>query len=289
MYRLNRRRFLGLLIAGGLLHARLVGATGDPIRIGITPVFLTEQTSLLREWRDYLQERLGRPVLFVQRDTYREIVGNLLSRQLEFAWICGYPYVNHRNQLALTATPVYAGEPLYRAYLIVPARDLDTRSIGDLQGGVFAYADPDSNSGFLVPRFAVKEQGGDPSRFFRKTFFTAGHRNAIEAVSTGLADGAYVDGYVWNTLARFNPDITGRTRIVARSRTFAFPPIVGGPAVSEALNQQIQRILVEMSQDQNARLLLERLNLDGFAVPEAGAYDAIAAMAQKVGEVPLVP
>ncbi|SCZ54529.1 substrate-binding domain-containing protein [Thiohalomonas denitrificans] len=289
MYRLNRRQFLGLCSAGGLLATRLVGATEDPIRIGITPVFLTEQTSLLREWRDYLHERLGRPVLFVQRDTYREIVGNLLSRQLDFAWICGYPYVQHRNELALTATPLYEDEPLYRAFFIVPARDLHTRSIVDLKGGVFAYADPDSNSGFLVPRFTVKEHGADPNHFFRKTFFTAGHRNAIEAVSTGLADGAYVDGYVWNTLAKINSDITGRTRIVARSRAFAFPPIVGGPAISKALNERMQRVLVGMSQDQNASPLLQRLNLDGFAVPEAGAYDAIAVMARKVGEVPRVP
>lgn len=288
MDQLNRRRFLGLLATAGLLRSRLVNAAGDAVRIGMTPVFLTEQTSLLRDWRAYLEQRLGRPVLFVQRDTYREIVENLLAGRLEFAWICGYPYIRYRDRLALTAVPVYRAQPTYRAYLIVPARDESTKDIADLRKGVFAYADPDSNSGYLVPRFDLHERGLDSSTFFRKTFFTAGHRNAIEAVSTGLADGAYVDGYVWDTLARFSPEITGRTRVVTRSQPYGFPPIVAGPAATK-LNQQMQRVLVAMGDTAAAQPLLDRLNLDGFAAPQTGAYDDIAAMAEALGEVRHAP
>lgn len=289
MAQLNRRRFLGLLATAGLFRGGLVKAAGDPVRIGITPVFLTEQTSLLRDWRAYLELRLGRPVLFVQRDTYREIVENLLAGRLEFAWVCGYPYIRYRDRLALTAVPVYRAKPTYRAYLIVPARDRGTKGIADLRKGVFAYADPDSNSGYLVPRFELHERGLDSNQFFRKTFFTAGHRNAIEAVSTGLADGAFVDGYVWDTLARFSPDITGRTRVVARSQPYGFPPIVAGPAATTTLNEQMQRVLVAMGETTAAQPLLDRLNLDGFAPPQTGAYDDIAAMAKTLGEVRRVP
>lgn len=260
-----------------------------PVRIGITPVFQTERTSLLREWRDYLERNLGQAVHFEQSNTYRDILTNLLAQRLEFAWICGLPYVANRAHLELTAAPLFQGKPLYRAYLIVPARDTGTNTLTDLRGRVFAYADPDSNSGFLVPRYELVRQGIDPDTFFRKTFFTSGHRNAIEAVSVGLAEGAYVDGYIWESMQRFNPEITRRTRVIVRSQEFGFPPLVAGPAAPAELNGRMRDVLLGMGSDPAAASLLDRLNLDGFAAGDPSDYREIGDMARAVAEAKRVP
>lgn len=273
---MNRRRLLQLLLA---TPAAAILAEEEPVRIGITPVFLSDLTSLLRAWQGYLEWRIERPVRFVQRDGYREIIDNLLAGRLEFAWVCGYPYVVHQDRLKLVAVPVYQGAPLYRSYLIVPVSDTRTRTLADLKGRLFAYADPDSNSGYLVPRYELQGQGLDPARFFLKTFFTSGHRNAIEAVSVGLADGAQVDGYVWDTLDRSSPEVTRRTRVVSRSRPFAFPPIVAGPAAGSPLRARMTEVLTRMAEDAAAGEVLGRLNLDGFVAGLPADYDEIARMA----------
>lgn len=287
---LNRRRLLLYIAATTLASHRLVRADEQaPVRIGITPVFQTERTSLIRDWRDYLERHLERPVQFEQSNTYRDIINNLLARRLDFAWICGLPYVTNRSRLQLTAVPLFQGKPLYRSYLIVPIRDTVTNTLTDLRGRVFAYADPDSNSGFLVPRFQLIQQGIDPDIFFRKTFFTSGHRNAIEAVSVGLAGGAHVDGYVWETMQRFNPGITRATRVVTRSREFGFPPLVAGPTVSATLNSHMGDVLLGMGSDPTAASLLDRLNLDGFTSGDPAAYEDIAEMAHTLGAFRHVP
>lgn len=281
---MNRRQMLQFLAASGFFFGGRGLAQEPAVRIGITPVFLTEHTSLLRDWRDHLGRRIGHSVVFEQSDTYRDIVNNLLARRLDFAWICGFPYVSNRTHLRLTAVPLYKGKPLYRSYLIVRASDTTTARLTDLRDRVFAYADPDSNSGFLVPRYELIRKGVDPDSFFRKTFFTYGHRNAIDAVSVGLADAANVDGYVWETMARFAPEITRRTRVVARSAEFGFPPIVAGPSVPASLHARTQEVLTGMGTDPNAGMLLDRLNLDGFAPGEPTAYQTIAEMARVVDE-----
>lgn len=286
----SRRQLLIYLATTALAPNRLARANqAAPLRIGITPVFQTERTSLIRDWRLYFEGHLDRPVIFEQSNTYRDIINNLLARRLDFAWICGLPFITNRAHLTLTATPLYHGKPLYRSYLIVSVRDTGTQQLTDLRGGVFAYADPDSNSGFLVPRYELLQRGIDPETFFRKTFFTNGHRNAIEAVSVGLADGAHVDSYVWESMQRFNPEITNTTRVVTRSKAFAFPPVVAGPAVDDALNAQMRDVLLGMNSDPGAAELLDRLNLDGFTVTTADAYANIAAMAKFTGERRHVP
>ena len=64
----------------------------------------------------------------------------------------GYPYVLNRDFLDLIAVPVYNGASLYQSYLVVNSSDKSTKTIKDLGQTVFAYSDPLSNSGFLVPR-----------------------------------------------------------------------------------------------------------------------------------------
>ncbi|MFN3398550.1 MAG: PhnD/SsuA/transferrin family substrate-binding protein, partial [Sulfurimicrobium sp.] len=170
---MHRRTFLALpllLLAGASLGAE------KPLRVGMTPAFLHDQLGLLAAWRDYLQQALKRPVEFVQRDRYRETMDLLQQDKLDFAWVCDYPYVSMGDQVRLLAVPVNQGKPIYRSYLIVPAKDTHTRSIEDLKGAVFAYADPLSNTGYLAPRFEIKQAGYDPATFFRRTFFTWSHR-----------------------------------------------------------------------------------------------------------------
>lgn len=253
-----------------------------PVRIGLTPVFLDDQTSFITAWRDYLEARLQRKVVFVQRANYREIVDLMRGGKLDFAWVCGYPYVRNKQHLNLLAVPVYKGKPTYRSYLIVPASDQQTQSIGDLRDTVFAFSDPDSNSGYLVPvhdLFEIQEKAGI---FFGKTFFTWSHRKVVEAVAAGLAQGGAVDGYVWDMLARQHPNLTAQTRIVKESAEFGFPPFVAAKSVAPADVMAMRRALLSMPEDEDGAGLLRNLGLDGFVEGNDRMFASIAKMVRVV-------
>lgn len=251
------------------------GVGAEKYRIGLTPVFLDGQASFLNVWRTYLESKLGVPVEFVQRQSYGQITELLLLNQLDIAWICGLPYIRHLTRSQLLAMPLYRGEPLYQSYLIVPATDKATRDIRDLEGAVFAYSDPDSNSGYMVPRVQLRRAKKDPSDFFGKTFFTWNHRDVVVAVADGVAQGGAVDGYVWETLARTHPALTDHTRVAWKSKPYGFPPFVARAFLPEADFLRFQRVLLEMSGDPEGKRLLEVLNLDGFVPGNDGLFEGI--------------
>ncbi len=145
-----------MLLAAAPAHAEPVATPSAVVRFGLTPVFLDDQLETLRAWKAYLGSALGQEVQLRQRASYQEITELLLGHQLDFAWICGFPYVRHQRQLHLVGVPVFEGKPLYRSYLIVPVADRDSRSLADLRGRVFAYSDPDSKTrvtgGFMGAR-----------------------------------------------------------------------------------------------------------------------------------------
>ncbi|GAB4344479.1 MAG: phosphate/phosphite/phosphonate ABC transporter substrate-binding protein [Gammaproteobacteria bacterium] len=255
------------------------------IRFGMTPAFLHNQHSLLEDWRHYMVRQLGHEVEFTQRDSYRETMDLLRLNQLDFAWVCDYPYLHLRHLLRLLVVPLYQGEPVYYSYLIVNARDTRTESMADLRGKLFAYADPYSNSGYLVPRYQIHLMGENPANYFRKTFFTWSHRKVVEAVASGLAQGGAVDSFVWDTLNTLEPELTGQTRIVWRSPGYGFPPMVAHVNnVDEADFTEMQEMLLAMPEDHQGRKLLRRLNLDGFSIQQPSLYDSVAEMMRVFGE-----
>jgi len=259
-------------VASSTAHATASG----PIRFGTTAVILQDQSAFLARWGRYLGTRLGRAVQFVQRGSYAEI-GELLSKgQLDVAWVCGAPYVRHRDSWKLVAVPVHRGKPMYRSYLIVRSSDRRTRSYADLDGAVFAYSDPDSNSGYLVPQFEMLEQGLRPADLFRKAFFTWAHQDTVRAVAVGLAEAGAVDGYIWEVLAQIQPELTARTRIVSKSDWYAFPPIAARGSIDVQDLQSIRRALIDMTTDREGRELLREMGLDGFVEGDDSMFDDIA-------------
>lgn len=274
-----------LLLLLGLASAS-VQAGSPPVkpamRIGLTPVILDDQAAFLNAWRVYLERHLERPVIFTQRGTYREILELLREGKLDFAWLCGYPYIRNKNQFRLVAVPLYRGEPLYHSYLIVPASDKKTLTLEGLSGKVFAFSDPDSNSGYLYPEYLLAQKNLTPASFFFRSFFTWSHREVVEAVATGLAHGGAVDSYVWDTLSRTHPELTSKTRIVTESPQFAFPPIVASPSVSMSDLKTFQTVLFSMEKNEEGASLLDKLNLNGFVYGDASFYANIADMSRFV-------
>jgi len=283
----NRRQFLSGLAAVALsalacpVHARDDRQT---IRIGFTPAFVHDQHALLADWRRYMERRLGLKVEIVQRDSYRETMDLLRLKQMDFAWVCDYPFLHLKDLVRLLAVPLYKGQPLYRSYIIVPAGNAKATGLKDLKNTVFAYADPLSNTGYLYPRFAIHQLGENPQTFFRKTFFTWSHKKVVEAVALGIAQGGAVDSYIWETLERLSPELTRRTRIVQRSPEYGFPPFVAHRDISPELFARVQAFLLTMHQDAEGAALLKRINLDGFSKGDARLYDGVAEMMRAFGE-----
>jgi phosphonate transport system substrate-binding protein len=252
-------------------------AQNGAFRFGLTPVFLDSDVQLLQALDTYLGARLRSPVELIKRRTYQEITLMLLSGQLDAAWICGYPFVQYREQLALVAVPLYRGQPLYQSYLITNEAN-DAKAFEDLAGDVHAFSDPDSNSGFLVTRALLAERQQTPDQFFRQYFFTYGHRNVIRAVAAGLADSGSVDGYVYDVVAELEPALVQPTRIIRHSEWLGFPPIAclrqaqARPAV-----QALAAALRTMPDSTEGREILAMLRLDGFADEAPALFDGIAA------------
>ncbi|PPB82354.1 phosphonate transport system substrate-binding protein [Albidovulum inexpectatum] len=273
----TRRRVLGAAVAALVVSPVRPARAAGIFRLGLTPVFLDNDAAVIDGLRLALSRLMGREIELVQRRTYEEVTGLLLEGALDAAWLCGYPYLQHASALELVAVPVWRGRSLYQSYLIAGADD-PAAGLPDLRGALHAFSDPDSNSGYLVTVTDLRRMGERVETFFARAIFTYGHRNVVRAVANGLTRSGSVDGYVWEALAKIEPSLTERTRVIARSEWLGFPPICAraGSAGAEPV-EALRKALLTMAETPEGQRALSALQLDGFEPADPSLFDGIAA------------
>lgn len=228
---------------------------------------------------NYIANRLGREIKLIQRKTYHEINELIGLGQIDLAFICSGPYASGRQQYGFEALamPEVRGAPFYQAYLIVN-RNSEYQGLGDLKGKVFAFTDPESNTGRLVPTYWLKQNHEQPENYFGKTIYTHSHDNSIMAVAMSLVDGATVNGQIWEYYRQRNPVHTANTRIIRKSRLFGTPPVVVPSSMPEQVKRRIRILLLNMHHDPDGKAILDGLMIDRFTAPKEERYDPILAM-----------
>ncbi|HEY6838914.1 MAG TPA: phosphate/phosphite/phosphonate ABC transporter substrate-binding protein [Geobacteraceae bacterium] len=250
------------------------------LRIGMGAMITPKEGYIYyHQLRHYLESKLGIPVQLVDRDTYEQLNKSLKAGDVEAAFICAGPYVEgrHRFGLELLAVPQVNGEAVYRSYIIVP-KESPVHDFDGLRGKVFAFTDPKSNSGMLVPTYMLALKKESPETFFKKTMYTYGHDRSIKMVAEKLVDGAAVDSLIWEFTAKKNPALTAQTRIVARSTPFGIPPFVVIPSLDQTLKKRLWGVLLTMHDDPEGRKILDGMMIDKFVDGDDRAYDSIREM-----------
>jgi phosphonate transport system substrate-binding protein len=232
-----------------------------------------------RQLLAYVARKSGKNLDFVQRKTYGEINELLGKGEVDLAFICSGPYALAKGRYGFMplAVPEVQGSTFYQSYLIVN-QNSPFHSLDSLKGHSFAFTDPESNSGKIVPTFWLAKLKERPETFFSKIIYTYSHDNSIMAVARGLVDGATVDGLVWEYYQATNPGFTSKTRIIKKSEPYGIPPLVVSRHLPAAERERLQQALLSMHRDPEGKKILAGLLIDRFLPLQEEWYEPIRSM-----------
>jgi phosphonate transport system substrate-binding protein len=161
--------------------------------------------------RAYLEERLDVPTRIFTPADYDGVIQGLLGGTIDLAWLGASAYAKAylTNPEAVDVVMVKTNlDGSYGYYSIGFARsDSGIASLADMKGKVFAFGDPNSTSGYLIPSVEIPAQVNatmDSGDYFGEVRFVGGHEQTIVAVANGDVDagvtwadgqGDWVDGY----------------------------------------------------------------------------------------------
>lgn len=242
----------------------------------ITP---SEGFYFYRSMFDYIGKRLQIQVNFIDRESYEEVNSLLKSGEIDAAFVCSGPYVESLmdSGIELLVVPKAYGKTVYHSYIIVNSESA-IDSLKGLRGKSFAFTDPKSNSGKLVPTYMLARMGETPESFFSKYIYTYAHDKSIDSVALGIVDGAAVDSLVWEYLRKTNPSSVEKTKIIYKSPPYGIPPFVVRKGLDPNLRARLKQIMLDMTHDEEGLRILKGMMLDAFVEGNDSAYDSVRDM-----------
>ncbi|MBA4373370.1 MAG: phosphate/phosphite/phosphonate ABC transporter substrate-binding protein [Thermodesulfovibrio sp.] len=256
------------------------GDHGKHLRIAVGGMITPKEgLAYYRRFLDYVEDKLETKVDFVDREDYAEINEMIKKEELDAAFVCSGPYVDgHRDfGMELLVAPQAYGETVYYSYIIV-AGDSPIKSFEELRGKSFAFADPLSNTGKLVPTYMLAQIQETPDTFFSKYIFTSAHDKSIKAVAQGIVAGAAVDSLIWEYANRMNPEFTSKTKIIRKSAPYAIPPLVVSRSLAPKTKEKLRQIFLQAHEDPKGKEILNKMMIEKFVVIDDSAYNSIRDM-----------
>ncbi len=181
-------------------------------------------------------------------------------------------------------------EPFYKGQFIANV-DSGINSFADLKGKTFCFVDPNSTSGYIVPRIILAANGINPDTDFAATQNAGSHNNVAIAVYKGDCDAGvtYINVLTDTSanLAAQYPDIADKVKVFAVT-----PPIPNdGMQFIKSLSPDLKKVVVEgmmaMANDPGGKAVLKSLyNYDSFQEVDATFYNDFLAVLQKAGVDP---
>ncbi len=181
-------------------------------------------------------------------------------------------------------------EPFYKGQFIANVSANITK-FEDLKGKTFCFVDPNSTSGYIVPRIILKAHGIDPDTDFSATQNAGSHPNVAIAVYKGDCDaGVTFINVLTDASANLQatyPDIADKVKVWAV--TDRIPN--DGMQFIKSLDPKLQAVIVEgmlaMAQDPGGKAVLKSLyNYDAFQKVEPTFYDDFGKVLKAAGVDP---
>jgi phosphonate transport system substrate-binding protein len=179
-------------------------------------------------------------------------------------------------------------EPFYKGQFIAKV-DSGIKTFADLKGKTFCFVDPNSTSGYIIPRIVLKANGIDPDVDFKATQNAGSHPNVAIAVYKGDCDAGvtYIDVLTDAATVAAYPDIA--TKVAAFADTDRIPN--DGIQFVKDLDTNIQAAVVAgllaMAQDPGGNAILKNLyTINGFQQIPPTYYDDFVKVLQSAGVDP---
>ncbi len=269
-----------------------IGTKSNPIKIYLVP---GQDAKVLQDngeiMRKYFQDALHLEFEVRVPTSYIAIVEAFGSKRVDIALMNPFGYILAHDKYGAIAKlrGVYKGRSEYRSQILVK-KDSPIQKVEDLQGKTFAFVDPTSTSGYLLPAKIFKEK----KITFKETVFAGKHDTSVTMLYQGKVDAAATyyapddDGVPQDArklVKKQFPDVFEKTRILLITDPIPSEPVVFRKDLPVELSEKLLKTMLDFSQTKEGASVLETLyHTNGFRRTSDEDYAPIRAILKELGK-----
>ena len=256
-------------------HAAAPADWPKELNFGLIP---TESSDNITERFDnlakHLEKQLDMPVKVQVATDYAGVITAMQFKHIDLAYFGPKSYVEAADRANAEALVMEVAEDGSKGYkgVIITKKGSDIKTMEDAKGKTWAFTDPNSTSGTLVPTvYFVKTLKIDPEKYFSKVIYSGSHEASILAIKGGKVDIASTndldlargEGKGWQSDKDF--------QIIWTSELIPGSPMACRKDLPDTLKAALKEAFLSY-QDQEG---LKMLKLQGYAATDDAVYNPI--------------
>jgi phosphonate transport system substrate-binding protein len=212
----------------------------------------------------------------------REAMG---AGKAHIGWLNTFNYVlaSEKYGVEVGLVTVRYGSSSYKGQLNVRA-DSGIETIQDLKGKVMCWTDPNSTSGYIIPRIFLAANGVDPDTDLAKTVEAGSHNNVITQVYNGECDAGASYDDARGSVEEDLPDVKEKVVVLAYTSDIPNDSVSFAKDFDSEMKEQIITALLEIAETEEGAAALENLySIAGLQRADDSFYDVFRADLSKAG------
>lgn len=275
-----------------LFENRSFGAAANPIRIALTPsVDARKVTNSADKLQKFLERQTGYAFSIVVPTSYIAVVEAFGSGKADVAAINTFGYIlAHQKYGAEAVLKVVRrdGETEYKGQFIAHV-DSGIDSLADLQGKRFAFTDPSSTSGYILPKAILARNHITPAEEVlagkHDNVVTMIYQKQVDAGATYYSPPDKSTGEILDARARVVrqfPDIYNKVKIIGFTQSIPNDPIIFRKDFPADMKKKIiDALLAFQTTPEGKKALFEIYSVEGLVPARDSDYDVLRAILEE--------
>lgn len=212
----------------------------------------------------------------------REAMG---ANKAHIGWLNTFNYVLAHEKYGVNVALVTQrfGATTYKGQIIVRA-DSGIKSLADLKGKVMCWVDPNSTSGYIIPRITLKANGIDPDKDFSKTVEAGSHNNVVTQVYNGDCDAGATYADARSSVEKDLADVKEKVVVLITTTDIPNDNVAFTKDFPADMRDKIVTALLEIAATDEGKAALKTLySIEGLQKADDTFYDPFRADLSKAG------
>ncbi|AFY56217.1 phosphonate ABC transporter, periplasmic phosphonate binding protein [Rivularia sp. PCC 7116] len=261
----------------------------DQLKFGI--VSMESQANQKPAWEPFIKEmekQIGVAIKPYYVTQYSGVIEAMAAGDVQLAWYGGKSYIEaakRSNAEVFAQTINHDGTTGYTSHLIVNKNNpiaAEAKALGKNKGDEyvinnakklsFAFNEPNSTSGFLVPSYYIFTQNKiNPKEAFKRLIYSGSHEATALAVANNQIDVATNNSESLSRLEGINPEARKKIEVIWTSELIPSDPIAYRKDLPENLKSKIKDFFYTFKDEE----VLQPLKWRGFVAAEDKTWDTI--------------
>lgn len=224
----KRSLFIVILV---ILNSFLVGCSteSEKLTIGMIPVRDAEEMkSEFEPIELYLEKQLDKEIEVYITDNYAGLVEGMKDGVIDIGWFGAFSFIAAESQIDLTPLVVQERREtgLYYQSYIITRNDSSIETLEDLEDKSFAFVDPGSTSGFVLPYALLKSRNIDIESYFSNIIYSGTHAQVPDDILSGKVEAGAISSVQFNILEADGKLVKDDFKIIWQSDNIPGSPYV---------------------------------------------------------------